>query len=71
MIAFEEREGTWRGVEPHGRVWLITPVRTGWQLRFADVDRAPIHSGTYGTLQAAKEAAGPSPRTELARNLSR
>jgi hypothetical protein len=60
MITFEkEQDGAWRGAGLHGRVWLITPVRTGWHLSFLDTNRAPVNAGVYGTLEAAKEGAGP------------
>ena len=59
MITFEEVGETWHGEGRYGRRWVITRVLTGWRLQFVDPGGAPVNSGVYGTLEQARNGAGP------------
>lgn len=58
-VEFHEKDGTFIGTGQGGRLWRITPSRTGWRLEFRDTgDLTPTNAGNHGTLEAAKNEAG-------------
>lgn len=57
-IEFLECFGSYTGTGPHGRIWQISPTRTGWRLGFRDPgDVKYTNAGVFISVEAARAAA--------------
>jgi len=58
-IEFVEKQGTYTGTGPGGRVWSISRVFTGWRLEFRDgTDMTATYAGVHRSVAAAQAEAG-------------